>query len=305
MRDDRSAEPPEDTTGNQRDARRNGSPGGGGRGRGVPEAEPDVLLDVPQVRVERIRLGVHGLDADLSLRARLANLLQVDAGVRVHLERVDLDIEGVEAAAMLKVRLDELTRILERALTTIDRNPQILSHAVGGLVDELNQTTRQAVRELDGTAAQALGRHGPVTPAVDRPRPPVEGPVEPLVGPGIERPAEPAGRAGGGQAAGSADRPATSGTGRPAAEPGTRQQAAPVSAGRVSEMAGEALRVAGSFLRNAAREAGLSPPSTGGRRSTQERKSPARERESSAQERPAPGPKPSTDGPEEVSRDVR
>ncbi|MDG4803807.1 hypothetical protein [Micromonospora sp. WMMD980] len=49
---------------------------------GTAETEPDVLLDVPELSVDEIRLAVDGLDADLSLRARLANLLQLDAGVR-------------------------------------------------------------------------------------------------------------------------------------------------------------------------------------------------------------------------------
>ncbi|NES14408.1 MULTISPECIES: hypothetical protein [Micromonospora] len=49
------------------------------------EREPDVLLDIPEVAVDQLRLAVDGLDADLSLRARLANLVQLDAGVRVRL----------------------------------------------------------------------------------------------------------------------------------------------------------------------------------------------------------------------------
>ncbi|MEK8108702.1 hypothetical protein NKG94_34720 [Micromonospora sp. M12] len=65
-----------------------------GPDRNVDGADPDVLLDIPKVSVDSIRLAVDGLDADLSLRARVANLLQVDAGVRVHLSGGELDVNG-------------------------------------------------------------------------------------------------------------------------------------------------------------------------------------------------------------------
>ena len=91
-----------------------------GPDRNVESADPDVLLDIPKVSVDSIRLAVDGLDADLSLRARVANLLQVDAGVRVHLNGGELDINGVHAEAQLRVRLEQLTRILGRALDTLD-----------------------------------------------------------------------------------------------------------------------------------------------------------------------------------------
>src|SRR5215216_6971453 len=82
----------------------------------APSPEPDVFMDVPKVQVEEIYLDVEGLDAHLSLRTKLGNLVQLVAGVHVHCGKVELDIKGVDAEAMLKVRLD-------RALTTIDRNP--------------------------------------------------------------------------------------------------------------------------------------------------------------------------------------
>ncbi|TBL43251.1 hypothetical protein EYA84_02900 [Verrucosispora sp. SN26_14.1] len=99
-------------------------PGAGG---GEPaRVEPDVLLDVPRVSVDSLRLSVDGLEADLSLRARVAGLLEVDAGARIRLEGVDLDVTGVQAQALLKVRLEKLVTILDRALTTIDHHPQVI-----------------------------------------------------------------------------------------------------------------------------------------------------------------------------------
>ncbi|MFI7210487.1 hypothetical protein ACIBP4_02235 [Micromonospora maritima] len=147
--------------------------------RGGAGPEPDVLLDVPELSVDEIRLAVDGLDADLSLRARLANLLQLDAGVRVHLEGVELDITGVRAEALLKVRLEKLVQILDRALTTIDRNPHLidaLARSVGATVEDVHRTadqlgapvvdraaaevTASAVRPAEETAAEFAAGSG-------------------------------------------------------------------------------------------------------------------------------------------------
>lgn len=128
--------------------------------------EPDVLLDIPEVTVDEIRLVVDGLDADLSLRARLANLVQLDAGVRVHLEGVELDVTGVSAEAMLKVRLEKLVQILDRALTTIDRNPQVieaLARSAGVSLDDVNRAARTLAGE---TAAPVVDQRGQQVGAV-------------------------------------------------------------------------------------------------------------------------------------------
>lgn len=97
--------------------------------------EPDVFLNVPDLHVDEIHLDVENLEAHLALQARLANLLELRAGAHVAIEKVELDIKGVAARAMLKVRLENVYAILDRALTSIDRNPQILE----GVIDTANQ----------------------------------------------------------------------------------------------------------------------------------------------------------------------
>ena len=129
------------------------------RGRS-PSHEPDVFVDVPKAHVEEIYLDVEGLDAHLSLRAKLANFVQLIAGVHVHCGKVELDIKGVDAEALLKVRLENLYDILDRALSTIDRNPQIL--------EALLKTMDSAVEDLGQTAHAALGPQGAVTRTVDQ-----------------------------------------------------------------------------------------------------------------------------------------
>jgi hypothetical protein len=120
-----------------------------------PSGEPDVYLSVPDLKVDEIRLDVENLEAHLALQARLANLLDLRAGADVVIQKVELDIKGVAARAMLKVRLENVLAILDRALTTIDRNPQILQGVIG--------TVDNAI----GTVDHALGPGGVVGETID------------------------------------------------------------------------------------------------------------------------------------------
>lgn len=143
-----------------RDAR--SGPGMQGRS---PSDEPDVFLDVPKVHVGEIYLDVERLDAHLSLRAKVANLVQIVAGVHVGIGKVELDIKDVDAEALLKVRLENLYDILDRTLTTLDRNPEVLQsllHTVDTAVDDLGQTAQQALGPggAVGQAVNTVGRVG-------------------------------------------------------------------------------------------------------------------------------------------------
>jgi hypothetical protein len=119
---------------------------------------PDVLLDVPNLSVQEITLEVDNLKAHLALDARLANLLQLTAGVDVGIDKVKLTIKGVRAEALLKVRLDNVADIIDRTLTTIDRNPQML--------ERLLQSVDKAVGTVGGVANTALQPGGVVDKAV-------------------------------------------------------------------------------------------------------------------------------------------
>lgn len=114
--------------------------------------DPDVLLDVPNLSVDEISLEVEDLRARVSLRAEVLDLLKLSVGADVELGRVHLDIKGVQAQALLKVRLDNVAEIVDRVLTTIDRNPQILEQVTSGV--------GEAARELGGGAREAVGELG-------------------------------------------------------------------------------------------------------------------------------------------------
>jgi hypothetical protein len=125
----------------------------------APSGEPDVVIDIRKVKVDEVYVDVEHLEAHLALRATLANLLQVVAGVHVHLGKVEVDITGVEAEALMEVRLENLYEILDRALTTLDRNPEIL--------ESLVHTADDAIGEAGNLGQQALDSGGAVGQAAD------------------------------------------------------------------------------------------------------------------------------------------
>src|SRR5215208_4995601 len=131
-----------------------GRPGYTGRhGYGGESSEPDVLLDVPQLRVDEIILDVEDLHAHVSVEANVLNLLRLSVGADVQLGGVHLEIRGVEAQALLKVRLDKIAEIINRVLTTIDRNPEIVDQIVpplGAVTSELERTAGRSVDEVSG-----------------------------------------------------------------------------------------------------------------------------------------------------------
>lgn len=88
--------------------------------------EPDVLLDVPVLKIDELNLEVEDLRAHVSLRTKLANLVQIEVGVDAQLDKVKLNIKGADIQALLKVRLDRILETFDRALESIDNNPEIL-----------------------------------------------------------------------------------------------------------------------------------------------------------------------------------
>jgi hypothetical protein len=123
-------------------------------GQEAEDQEPDVLLDVSNLEVDRITLEVEDLRAHVSILAELANLLSLSVGVDARLDRVKLEIEGVEAQVLLKVRLRHVRAILEKALDTLAQNPEILrilARSLGRLVREsLGETLATLTEVLEG-----------------------------------------------------------------------------------------------------------------------------------------------------------
>src|SRR3954468_7846410 len=116
--------------------------GGTQRSREYPEY--DVVLDIPNLCVERIFLKVDSVTAKIALDVKVSNLLHISAGADVLIGDVDLTIQDVRARALLLVDLDDVVHVVDQTLTFVDNHregvEQITSTlantggAVGGLV---------------------------------------------------------------------------------------------------------------------------------------------------------------------------
>lgn len=95
--------------------------------------DPDVLLAVPNLGVDQIKLTVDNLEAHVQVHAKVLDLLELDVGADVHIDKVELEIDNVRVQAMLKVKLDKVVDIVDRVMTTIDNNPEILTNLTAGI----------------------------------------------------------------------------------------------------------------------------------------------------------------------------
>lgn len=133
----------------------------------------DVVLRVPTLRVDSIGLVVDNLQAHLALNARVASLVQLTAGADVGIDSVSLGISGVRGEAYLFIDLDNVAHIVNRAVATIDKNPQIISGllstvdtlvgtvgAVGQTLLQPNGVLAQTVNTLGQTVVRTLDTTG-------------------------------------------------------------------------------------------------------------------------------------------------
>jgi hypothetical protein len=121
--------------------------GGTPRSREYPEY--DVVLDIPNLCVERIFLKVDSVTAKINLNAQISNLVKVTAGADVLIGNVDLTIQDVRARALLLVDLDDVVHIVDQTLTFIDNNPEV--------VDKLTGTLQNAGGAVGGLVGNVVG----------------------------------------------------------------------------------------------------------------------------------------------------
>lgn len=116
--------------------------------------DPDVLLSVPNLGIDRIYLGVDNVRAHVELHAKVLDLLELHVGADVSIDKVELEIDNVRVQAMLKVKLDKVAEIVGRLLETIDKHPEILTALTGGL----GEGVRNALSKEDRAITQG-GEH--------------------------------------------------------------------------------------------------------------------------------------------------
>jgi e3 binding domain len=117
---------------------------------------PDVLLDVPELKVDLIHFELDDLDAHVAVKAQVLNLVKLTVGVDVHLSRVKLDIKGVEAELVMKAHLEHVAALVDRLMTSLDRNPELVD-GLSRAVSEIGQGAGEAVDET-GDAAKDVGK---------------------------------------------------------------------------------------------------------------------------------------------------
>ncbi|HET9161827.1 MAG TPA: E3 binding domain-containing protein [Solirubrobacterales bacterium] len=121
--------------------------------------EPDVVVDVPVVKVDELHFELDDLKARISLHAEVLDLVKLSVGVHAELGKVELNIKGVEAQALLRARLDHVTAIIDRVLTTLDRNPDVLKEIAHAL-EPVTEGAGKAVGEVGEGANKAVGEIG-------------------------------------------------------------------------------------------------------------------------------------------------
>lgn len=160
------------SSGSSRTNRKRGSSNGNRAGKNLPDysvADPneideavDVFVDAPVVKVDEIKFELDDLRAHLALLAEVGHFVQLNAGAAVRLGKVELEIQNVETQALLEVRLSEVTKILGRVLTTLDRNPKLLKSVgdalgdVGGGAHDLLTDTGDTIGSVGKGAGRAV-----------------------------------------------------------------------------------------------------------------------------------------------------
>eukprot|EP01111_Echinosteliopsis_oligospora_P008095 TRINITY_DN2353_c0_g1_i1.p1 TRINITY_DN2353_c0_g1~~TRINITY_DN2353_c0_g1_i1.p1 ORF type:complete len:262 (+),score=67.23 TRINITY_DN2353_c0_g1_i1:35-820(+) len=137
---------------------------------------PDIYLNVPNLSVSKVSLVVQKLNVTLNLKAKIADLVSLEAGVSATADTINLTITNVKAELELVVRLDTVVEIINKTLQTISANPELITgivKSVGDLVENiagvlsttvnsLGQTVRTIVDSAGNIVEQTLDATGKV-----------------------------------------------------------------------------------------------------------------------------------------------
>lgn len=115
--------------------------------------EPDVFLNA-SVHVGEIDILVANLSAKINLDAQVLDLLKFNAGVDISIAKVSLTIKEVNARVLLEARLENLVRMVNSTLNSIDLNPIIaqLGESLGEIVDD----TTGLIKGVTGQSSDQL-----------------------------------------------------------------------------------------------------------------------------------------------------
>lgn len=87
----------------------------------------DVILDIPSLKAESLKMDAENIKFSISIKAQLSNFSNIEIGTNIHIEKIKLDIDSLEAEAFFTVKLKKIETIFLNALQSIDKNPQIIN----------------------------------------------------------------------------------------------------------------------------------------------------------------------------------
>jgi hypothetical protein len=116
----------------------------------------DVYVDAPVVKVDEIKFEMDDLRAHLAVLAEAGHFVQINAGAGVRLGKVELEIQGVETQALLETRLHNVSKILERVVTSLERNPELLQ-SVGDALGDVGAGAHNLLTDT-GDAVKSAGK---------------------------------------------------------------------------------------------------------------------------------------------------
>jgi hypothetical protein len=146
--------------------------------RGESVGDPDVLLNVPVLNVDKLDLEVEDLRARISFQAELADVVKINVGIDVEVGKAKIEIEGIQAQAQLKARLDNVRAIFSEALNALQMDPELAQNMLRSAetaeevgagpvrdtarTEETTDRTGGAAAEEAGSPAESaeVGRHG-------------------------------------------------------------------------------------------------------------------------------------------------
>ncbi|RFA25780.1 hypothetical protein CAI21_18630 [Alkalilimnicola ehrlichii] len=116
-----------------------------------PLHKPDVLIDVSKLKVNGLKLGVDSLKAQLSLKVRLAQLLDVHVGLDAHIDKVELELDEVDGEIELRASLARLQHIIDTAFSSILEDPDVFRNALGALNEGKTNVRQKPPTSQDNT----------------------------------------------------------------------------------------------------------------------------------------------------------
>lgn len=92
----------------------------------IKPTDHDVVLHIPELKVEQIKIKVKNLQANVSQNTRLREMVKMNVGVEAHIDSADIKIDNVRTEAHLKFRLKRAKVVLNKTVQTLKNNPGIL-----------------------------------------------------------------------------------------------------------------------------------------------------------------------------------